>query len=187
MDKIQIIKKLEDFNKNAKDFLNLSFVKKSESAGFVIAWDNDKGLKTTWSGPNDEEIKAFVNDYRKFFQKNDTLKVHKLIDIYKSDSIEEAERNIFNKSMKEIEDINNGSTNYRINSKIIKNSEVLEVFLYGKYSHRTEGTRDVHDTWENILPAYIGLKFEFVMILYKCLAVIYDIVKTNEEVIRKLK
>ena len=188
MNKEEVISKLEEFNKFAEELFNLSFVKKLQGSGYKMSWKKGEGFKTELKGPDDEAIKAFVNDLRRFFQKgDDTLKIHKLIPIYQSDLIEEAEKKVFNQVMRELDVFNKKTTNHIINGENITNEKVLEVFMYGKFSHRTKGTKEVHDKWEEIPPMYISLKNEFVTVLHSYLIFINNIVFANKETLRKLK
>ena len=66
--------------------------------------------------------------------------------------------------------------------------EILDVFLYGKVSHRTDGPSEIHDQWEQGIPAmYISLKFEFIMALQSYLTLINNLVYANNQVLKKLK
>lgn len=185
--KDSVIKKLSEFNKYAEELFNLSFVKKLKGSGHTIAWTKEKGLETKFRGPDDEAIKAFVNDIRRFFQKGeDTLKIHKLIPFYQSDLIDESEKRIFNRVISEVNKFNGRSTNHIINEENITNERLLEVFLYGRYSHRSKGTKEIHDAWERIPPMYISLKSEFIYALSTYLRFINNILYANNQVLKKL-
>lgn len=69
MNEKEIITKLEDFNKQAEDLFKLSFIEKSVDSGYTISARKGEPVKCTLKGPDDESIKAFVNDVRRFFQK----------------------------------------------------------------------------------------------------------------------
>ena len=190
MENKEIIDKLTEFNKFASELFDLDFVKKLKNSGYSMKWEKGKGFSTEWRGPNDQEIKVLVNDIRRFFQKGkikETLKIHKLIPIYQLDIIDDSEKNIFNKQISELNKFNKKTTNHIINGEDLTNERVLEVFLYGKYSHRTEGTKEVHDKWEEIPPIYISLKNEFITILAVYLGLINNIIYVNKKVIEKLQ
>ena len=184
----QIIKKLEVFNKFAEELFNLSFVKKLQGSGYKISAKQGEAIKVEFRGPDDEAIKAFINDIRRFFQKgDDTLKIHKLIPIYQSTFIDDSEKKLFNQVMSELDSFNKQTTNHIINGENITNERILDVFFYGKFSHRTERVSEVHDHWERIPPMYISLKNEFITVLHTYLIFINNIVYANNQVLRKFK
>ncbi len=185
--KEEIIKKFEEFNKEAKEILSLSFKDKLKGSGVTIKWNaSDKLLKTELRGPDDESIKAFCNDLRKFIQKNDSLKIEKLVSFYQSQLIDEKEKKMFGDEMSQIDKFLQSSTNYSFNGKAYSNEEILEIFLYGKFSHRTEGQREIHDNLEKT-PLYLSLKNEFINVLYRYLILINNLIFINGVVLNKLK
>lgn len=190
MENKEIINKLTEFNKFANELFDLDFVKKLKNSGYSMRWERGKRFSTEWRGPSDQEIKAFVNDIRRFFQKGrikETLKIHRLIPVYQLEVIDKVEKDIFNKQISELEKFNKKTTNHIVNGENLTNERVLEVFLYGKYSHRTEGTKEIHDKWEEISPMYISLKNEFITILTVYLGLVNNVVYANKKVIEKLQ
>lgn len=185
--KEEVVKRLKEFNKFAEELFNLSFVKKLQGSGYKINWKSGAGFAAELRGPDDEAIKAFVNDIRRFFQKGeDTLKIHRLIPVYTSDLIEESEKKIFNEVMSELDEFNKKTTNHIINGENLTNERVAEVFLYGKFAHRSKGTKEVHDKWEEISPIYISLKNQFITILHNYLIFINNIVYANNQILQRL-
>lgn len=106
-----MIKKLEEFNKFAEELFTLSFYEKLKDSGFEMHFKKDETVEIKYKGPDDEAIKAFVNDIRRFFQKNDTLRINKLQSIYMSGLVNESERNIFNQVMSDLEKFNKKTIN----------------------------------------------------------------------------
>jgi len=189
MDEKEVIDKLNEFNRFAEELFNLSFVQKLKNSGYKVHWEKGKGFKTELRGPDDEAIKAFINDIRRFFQKGrikDSLKIQRLQPFYQSDFVEDSEKEIFNRQISELNSFNNKTTNHIINGENLTNERILEVFLYGRFSHRTDGTKNIHDKWEGIPPMYVSLKNEFITILSNYLIVINNIVYANKLVIKKL-
>lgn len=74
-----------------------------------------------------------------------------------------------------------------IKQEILTNEKVLEVFLYGKFSHRTEGTKDEHDNWESFEPLYVSLKNDFICALNALAIFVNNIVCVNNGVLKKMK
>ena len=184
--KREIINKLNEFNKGAEELFSLSFIKKLNGSGCKIKYEREKGVSTEFWGPDDEAIKAFCNDIRKFIQKNDTLKIEKLTPFYKSSLIKKDEKKSFNETIGKLNQFKKKSTNYIINGENLTNEKILNIFIYGKFSHRTKGTKDIHDQWEKIIPIYAPLKNEFINILYFFLVTINNIVYTNKKILKKL-
>jgi hypothetical protein len=187
INKQKVIEKFEEFNKEAKEIFSLSFKDKLKDSGVSIKWNKfDCLLKTELRGPDDESIKAFCNDLRKFIQKNDSLKIEKLIPFYQSELIEQEEKKMFEEERSSIEKFLQTSSNHIFNGKNFTNKEILEIFLYGKFSHRTDGKKEIHDKLEkNIL--YLPLKNVFITILERYLVLINNLVCINNQVLQKLK
>lgn len=185
--KEQIINKIKDFNKEAKDIFDLKFNKEFQGSGVKFSWSrSDKILRSELRGPSDESIKAFCNDLRKFIQKNDSLKIEKLVPFYQSKLVKEKWKKMFGKQMSEIRRFLDSNSNHTVNGKNFRNKEILEIFLYGKVSHRTEDQKKIHDQLEkNIL--YLSLKNIFITILHRYLVLINNIVYVNNKVLEDLK
>lgn len=185
--KEEIVSALTEFNQGAKEIFDLSFKNKLKGSGVSYKWSKDDGiLRTNLRGPDDEAIKAYCNDLRKFIQPNDTLKIEKLTPFYQSKEVKGKFVSMFGKEMSEIAKFLKQSTNHRINGKEYSNQEILEIFLYGKFSHRSKQTKELHDKLaKGIL--YLSLKNEFVNVLARYLYLINNLVYINNEVIKDLK
>jgi hypothetical protein len=189
MKEIEIIQRLEEFNKFAEELFELDFLKHTPKSGCTMRWEKGKGFtKLEIIGPDDQDIKAFVNDIRRFFQKGeDTLKIHKLIPIYQLDLVNNSEKKIFNRILSDLDKFNKKATNYRIGEECLTNEKIFEVFMYGRVSHRSKGTKDVHDRWEKIPPFYLLLKNEFICILHTYAILLGNVVYANKKVLERLK
>lgn len=185
-EKQNIIKKLEEFNREAEDLYNLSFKDKLKDSGVTISWSaDDKLLKTELKGPNDETLKAYCNDLRKFIQGNDSLAIQKLRSLYDSEFINQEYKTGLDNQLRELTEFLESRTNHIINGKNFTNNEIFEIFLYGKLSHRTEGTKEKHDELLKSF-TYPILKNTFITILESYLCLISNLVYMNKEVIKKL-
>lgn len=187
MKKEDIIKRLTEFNKAACEMFSLSFIEKLKGSGCTINWKRGEGFSTKLRGPDDESTKALCNDLRKFIQKNDMLKIEKLIPIYQSDLIQEEEKKLFNRSMSWYEKFKKRLIKVEINGKTYTYKELLEIFLYGKISHWTEETKEIHDNLEQMIPVYTLLKNEFILILHGYLRNISNFICVNKKVLEKLE
>ncbi|MFA5097036.1 MAG: hypothetical protein WC490_00195 [Candidatus Margulisiibacteriota bacterium] len=187
MEKEDIFKKLNDFNKNAEELFAHSFIKKLQNTGVSINWERDKGTSVQLRSPDEESIKAVVNDIRKFLQKNDSLKIDKLQNVYKSKNVDKSEKDEYVNILKEREEFENSFAMLTVNSISLKVIDVFNVFLYGKYAHRSEGTKDIHDEWESIPVLYELMKNEFIRALHVYIQLISNIVCINKIVIAKLE
>lgn len=186
MNKEEIISDLKDFNKHAKELFDLKFVKEAEKSGITIRGGKDKPVEIDFRGPDDEQIKAFANDIRKFIQPNDSLCINKLQAVYKSKYVGKKEKKLYGESMSGFGKFNKDITICAENGKKITNLELLNVFLYGKFSHRSKATKDVYDRWEKNPLWYYSLKLDFVRILYVYLKFISNIVYANNQVLKRL-
>ena len=176
--KQEIIEKFNDFNKGALEIFNLSFKDKLSGSGIKYSWSREDGfLRSELKCPDDESIKAFCNDLRKFIQKNDSLKIEKLIPFYRSDIIDIKAKEMFYKEMSKIEQFLRSNSNHIINQKNYTNNEILEIFLYGKISHTSQ--KEAHDRLKNT-PLYSSFKNIFIMILFNYLILIRNLIYTKK-------
>ncbi|MDD3178685.1 MAG: hypothetical protein PHR26_04165, partial [Candidatus ainarchaeum sp.] len=162
LNKSEILKALIDWNKHAEELFLLSIVDKLEHNKVTISAKMGQAVIVNSDFPDEEAIKAGINDLRRFFQKgNDALRIYKLIEIYNSSSIIEIERKDFNYYISEYDKFKVAKTFVILEGKPLTNSEVLEVFLYGKYSHRSKDPKEIYDTWEKDPLLFPILKSEF--------------------------
>jgi len=179
--------KFKEFNKEAKDIFELSFKDKLQGSGVNLHWSVESGiLESKLTGPDDEAIKAFCNDLRKFIQKNDSLKIEKLVPFYLSDLVNQAHKRIFGEEISNIDNFLSSNSNHIFNGKNYTNKEILEIFLYGKFVHRTDGQKETHDALEKT-PLYLLLKNIFITILYQYLILINNLIYVNNQVLEALK
>ncbi|MBU0460638.1 MAG: hypothetical protein KJ771_07575 [Nanoarchaeota archaeon] len=185
--KDQLLKKFTEFNEEAKEIFDLSFKDGLVNRKLKYSWSKDDGvLRSELKGPNDESIKAFCNDLRKFIQGNDSLKIEKLQSFYQSQLVEENEKKMFGKEMSQIDKSLQQHSSLAINSKVYTNKEILEIFLYGKVSHRTDGTKEEYNRIQNT-PIHLSFKDAFITVLQSYLILISNLVYINSEVIKKLQ
>jgi len=198
MEKDEAIKKLQEFNKAANEILSLSFIQKFHGSGFIaqteegagfqfirtmkggapIRLRREKGYLCKIRGPDDEAIKAFCNDLRKFIQKNDSLSINNLTPIYQSDLVLAGGRDRFNEIISDYEKFMK-QQKHEVNDEKLTNQRIFDVFLYGNVSHRSNGTKEIHDSWESNPGTYLFLKNEFISILYNYVEYIYSIIYVN--------
>lgn len=182
----EIVKKLEEFNKFAEELFTLRFVDQLKDSGYKVDFKMNEALRTKYYGPDEEAIKAFINDIRRFIQKgDDTLKIHKLIPIYKSGLLNDLEKKKFNEVMSDLENFNREPSNIIINGENITNEKIWEVFLFGRFSHRSKQTKDTYDNWERS-PIYDILKNRFITVLQNYLFFIDHIIFSNNQILKRL-
>ncbi|MEK6821084.1 MAG: hypothetical protein AABY11_01650, partial [archaeon] len=87
MERLELIARLEDFNKEMVELSKLSFIPKMQGSGLNIRYDKGKGIQVQTRFPEDEAIKAICNDIRKFIQENDSLGIKKLKEVYSSEIV----------------------------------------------------------------------------------------------------
>ncbi|MFA5108513.1 MAG: hypothetical protein WC492_03210 [Candidatus Micrarchaeia archaeon] len=191
MKKEEAIKQLQDFNKAGVELFRLSFVKKMQepNCGYSMNFEKGKGITCIFRGPDDEAVKAFCNDLRKFIQKNDYLHYGNLKKIYDSDFVTAEERASFYEILSQLKQFTETSTNHSVNGELITYARALEVFLYGKISHMSDHhqNRKTYEKWEGFPPTYVSLKNEFMVILYEYMRVfINNFMISNNRVLERL-
>ena len=187
MNKKDVTEKLEEFNKHVLELESLSFFDKLAGSGYTINIEAATGVtKVEYRGPDDEAIKAFGNDIRKFFQGNDTLFIHKLRPVYLSKYAEQSEKDVFYKALRDFDEFNKKYTRFEIVTEKLTNERIFEVFMYGKISHRTKNIKNVYDFWKKHPVMYTALKNEFIRVSSVYSTILNNIVCANEQVLKKL-
>lgn len=182
-----VVKKLNEFNEEAREILNLSFKDQLKDSGVTFKWSRDDGImRREFRGPNDEAIKAMCNDLRKFIQPNDSLKIEKLIPFYQSKFVSSKLIKMFAEEMSGINVFLKQSSGHNVNGHDYSNKEVLEIFLYGKFSHRSAGKKDKYDALKECV-LYPSLKNVFVTVIVRYLYLINNIVVINDKALREIR
>jgi len=189
MNKTELIQKLNEFNTYASEIFELSFPKKTWRIRRKIHYQKGKGTHSWLEGmPKKEAIKASCNDLRKFIQPNDTLEIKKLTPLYNSNLIDQSEKLTFNKIMSSFDKLNQEKVSIFIDGEQLTRKKILEVFLYGNYSHRSEEAKKIHDSWQKNHPlVYQDLEAEFIVTLNLLLQIINNLASLNKMVLEKLK
>lgn len=186
VNKIALVKTLQEFNYGAIALFKLSFRKKMIGSGYSVKLIRDLPPFAEFKGPDIESIKAFSNDLRKFIQNNDTLSFDYLTHFYNSNIIKPNEKKLFFDELNDYDKFMKKSSQHSVNGKVLSNKEIFETFLYGSVSHRSTGTKDTYDIWESFSPIYVVLMNEFAYILNEHLYIINRIACVNNDVLERL-
>lgn len=184
--KQEVIDYLKEFNEEALEVLNLSFKSKLKNKGFRLNWSKEtKELKSEIRCPDEESIKAYCNDLRKFIQKNDSLEVKKLCKVYNLSFFDSNERKMLAKEIREVNKFLKRKSSFSINGKNFTTKEILDIFLYGKYSHRT--LKNAYESIRKNPFMFAPMKNEFINILTFYLFHLNNIIYLNSQVLKKIK
>lgn len=185
--KDQIIKKLEDFNRVGREMLSYSFKIKCLNISTTLNYKKGEGITSNIQKPDDESIKAFCCDLRKFIQDNDSVSIKKINTVYCNDLIEESEKEIFREEVKFWKEVENEPTMFTFNNKKYLNKDIFEIFMYGNVVHESENN-DNKRKYESLknMPIFHISEALFIVILRHYLIYINNIMYVNNIVIEKL-
>ena len=180
----QDIKILELFNEKTKKLGNLSFIEKLSESGFTLDWD-DKKMECVLKGPDDEAIDAFINTLRFFIQNNEPCSIKNLDKIYSRLGIHNSLKNEFKHARLSLNSFLNSESLLTDGETNLKNSELLDVFIYGDIAHSNK--KHIFDVWKKDDLNFITVKNEFVKVLNSIFHKIIYIKNINLEAINILK
>jgi hypothetical protein len=194
-EKAKAIRALELFNEKAEELFSSTFVKKmfEEPSGVNLSISYETGEEVTnfeRKGPNKEEIKSFVLDYRFFIQNNERSSFKNMKDVYSSPLLStkfearfDSARDVLNKYL----DSASKSIPITFNNELSKRRKIIDTFIYGGFAHANEEKELLFKEWRNIPMFFPIIENEFVYSLIKILEVISFIRNLNLEALEELK
>jgi len=118
---------------------NSRFVK-SISQEFRLGLNITSGgpLKVTSIRPDQDNIDAFILNFRYFIQDNEPTSIRNLKEFFNSSFVTKEEKNKFNSLRRNIQKYLSSSSNLAIFEKEFSHGELMDTFIYGGISHATE-------------------------------------------------
>ena len=188
----QIAKAFRLFNEKAEKLARLSFIEKiaHPNSGVTISFKNLKEGGSTVTqerrGPDEEAIDAFVLTFRYFIQDNEQVSFRNMEKHYLAAPINPALQQEFVNLRKEINDYLDEKVAVNYNNEDLTRRRIMDVFVYGGYSHANEEKRRLYKTWMNDPIVALFIENLFVTILadiHNAIAWIKDI---NERALKNL-
>ena len=149
----KIAKALRLFNEKADKLARLSFMEKIRhpDAGVTIKFDNPKdGTPTVTQerrGPEEESIDAFVLTFRYFIQDNEQTSFRNMEQHYLAAPLDPTLQQEFVKLRKGINDYLDEQVNINYNNEDLTRRRIMDVSVYGGFSHANEEKRRLYKTW----------------------------------------
>lgn len=192
---VSVIQKLELFIEKSYRLERKEFVKRIEDKNkrtgatltVTIGRDIPTRITTQWSGLSEDEIDAFLLNFRLFIQDGDGISIDKIREYYnrylplQQDLVDR-----INYLSKGLRNYMKEETNIAINGEKIKRSKIFSVFLWGGFAHLSPKEKLIYDNW-NMTPFYHFLLGEFIKILSMHLKVIREIRETNYKAIGSIR
>lgn len=193
-DKEKDIYALNLFNEKAGELLSSTFAKKmlEGETGFTLNWNYETGEEVTnfeRRGPDKENIKAFILDYRFFIQDNEKSSFRNLKEIYSFNLLSTKFENRFDSARNALNNYLDTHSKFQFdyNGEILTRRKIIDTFIYGGLSHANETKEKLFKEWQSIPPFFPMIENEFVYSLAKILDVIAFIKNLNSEAIEELK
>jgi hypothetical protein len=185
----KIAKALRLFNEKADKLARLSFLDKMNhpDSGVSISFNRDEGefVKEERRGPEEEAIDAFVLTFRYFIQDNEATSFANMEKFYLEAPLDADLQQKFVTIRKEVNEYLNKPTNLKLNEESLTNRRLMEIFIFGGFSHANEEKRRIYKT---LMGSMGGLFFEneFLRILRNIHIAIAYIKTLNEEALKHL-
>ncbi len=177
-EKERAVKALELFNEKAEELLSSTFTKKvlEEGTGVTLHWNwETEEEKTNFErrGPNKEDIKAFLLDYRFFIQDNDRSSFRNLKKLYSSDLLKAKFETRFDSARDALNSLlDSPSILTESNGENPTQRKITDTFIYGGFAHANEDKEQLFKEWQGIPHFFPLIENEFVSTLIKILDII---------------
>ncbi len=192
-EKEKAINALQLFNEKAEELLSSTFTKKilEEGTEVNLHWSQKTGEERTKferKGPNIEEIKAFLIDYRFFIQNNERSSFRNLKELYSSDLLKAKFESHFDSARDALNNfLDSSSVPIEYNDKNLTPREVMDTFIYGEFAHANEDKEKLFKEWQSIPPFFPLIENEFVSSLIKVLDIINYVKNLNIKALKELE
>ncbi len=195
-DKESAIRAFTLFNKKADELLNSTFVKKifEEQNGVVLSVSYQTGEEVSnfeRNGPDQENIKAFILDFRYFIINNEQSSFGNLAKHYDRALISDSLKDRFINTRDALNNfLNSPSESFPVeyNGEILTRRKIMNTFIDGGLSHSNNDEKvELFEKWRSIPPFFPIIESAFVSILASILDVIVFTKKLNKEALTELK
>jgi len=193
-EKEKTIKALELFNEKAEELLSSTFAEKmlGGETGVTLNWNYETGEEVTnfeRKGPDKENIKAFILDYRFFIQDNEISSFRNLKALYSSDLLNAKFESRFDSARDALNTYLDTHSKFQFDYKgeILNRRKIIDTFIYGGLSHAKKKKKKLFKEWQSIPPFFPMIENEFVYSLAKILDVVVYIRNLNLQAIEELK
>jgi hypothetical protein len=103
-------------------------------------------IKTTCIRPDQDNIDAFILNFRYFIQDNEPTTIRKVSQIFESMLVTKEERSNFNSLRNNIKEFLSSSSNLAMFDKNFSHGELMNVFIYGGIPHATKGKAERYNS-----------------------------------------
>jgi hypothetical protein len=186
MNKQSTVEALQLYIEKADRLKNSNFVKNAiAGSGVNLKAEVGKVTTVTRSGPDQENIDAFVLTFRYFIQDNETISLRNFKDIFHSTYAEAKEKSEFDKARQHLNTFLDGNTMFDLGGKITRRT-LMDIFIYGGLSHANKDKKKKYDSWmkSSILAPF--MENEFIVILYETLNVIVFIQNLSVQLLKRI-
>lgn len=195
---------LELFNKRAARIQGLQrFIESLNSKRSVSVKFNENGIEVTKLEPDEESLSAAILTLRMFIQNNEPISFEKMSSLYLRINVPQELKDDFNTLRNELNNYLDATAPISIggremifgkppvdsqqNSEHITNRELMEIYIYGDYSHSNEEKRKAFERIaSNPLFAPIG-SFLFANIIETITSFVQHTTRLNQEAIQYLR
>jgi hypothetical protein len=187
MNKETAVETLKLFGEKADRLKYSNFVKNaSKDSGVNLKAGVGKATVVTRSGPDQENVDAFVLTFRYFIQDNEMISLRNVEHVFHSQFAEPNEKSEYDKVRHHINSFLDGNSMFNLGDSITRR-QLMETFIYGGLSHANKQKKKLYDLWMESPILAPFMENEFVVILFEILRVIVYIQNLSNQIFKRLK
>ncbi len=179
------------FNEKADELASSTFVQKLVNDGSKLTFsfnrENDTGLLAERIGPNKNDFKSFLLDYRFFIQDNEVSSFRNLNKLYFEAPISEKSRKWMEVINGDLNDFLDEWTGITHNELPLTRRIILDTFIYGGFAHANISKQTLFKNWQSVPPFFPLVEYEFVNTLSSVLRVIALTKQLNIKVLNEIE
>lgn len=186
MNKETVVETLRLYSEKADRLKNSNFVKNATTtSGVNLRAAIGEQTVVTRTGPDQENVDAFVLTFRYFIQDSETISLRKVKDVFHSSFAESEEKNEFDKARHHLNTFLDRKAMLNLDG-IITRRYLMDTFIYGGLSHANKEKKKLYDSWMKISVLAPFMENEFIVILFETLRVIVFIQNLADKILKRI-
>ena len=187
MNEETVFETLKLFIEKADRLKNSNFVKNATgTSGVNLKAGVGQPTVVTRTGPDQENVEAFVLTFRYFIQDNETISLRNIEDVFHSPFAEPEEKDGYDEARLFLNNFLDGNTMFNLDGPVTRRY-LMDIFIYGGLAHAKRQKKKQYDSWMRIPVLAQFMENEFIVILSETLNVIVYIQHLSDQILKRLQ